>query len=1042
MLGAATEAGRLKSMQVGKTMKLQPWCLAVLIAVCAVGIQAESLVWSAGGTGDWFAAGNWAPPHVPADGDSVMIGTNVVLLTNDTPQLEAFTMTGGALVFTNWPTTLSAASFTVSGGLVTVAGPFETSAPSRVHIVCSNLTLGAAGRIVADGRGYRGGYDSNAIAGAGPGGGSDGVGGSYGGVASENGMGYAARPYGSAEAPDLPGSGGGRHWYTAGSGGGAIRIEAADRVTIDGTMSANGQVGGQYEGAGSGGAIWITCRVLAGAGGRVTARGGNAGAGGYYGSGGGGRVAIQYDPAAQSAAGPPSIWLSARGGTAGGRSGDIGTLGLSDGQLLVSPLTWDGQILPAGQSDFAWPSLTLSNGWMRFPIEGLRMAVDGDLVLTGGLARLEIGRTDDLYGRLYRSIGTTGPVLHVGGNVLVGTGAVLCVFSGCSNETDYGALVSVTGDITVATNAVIWPYAQSTNGGTVLFRAAGVTVAKGGRIDATARGFIRRFPYDDVNGSGPGAGVQNSGGSHGGRSRGGNTGYTAMDWGTPVYGIATNPITAGSAGGKHSPTLYQPGNVGGGCVRIETSGDITVDGVVTTDGGAGGGLYDGGGSGGSVNLGCRALRGAGGVISANGGSGPSMYGAGGGGGRIAVRYDPVAQSAVSIPAVVMSANGGGHPAGAYQEYVGEVGTLWLPDTRFLTAVLRHSGEILIPGFTNWAVGSLLFSNCAVRLPGDGFVLAVSNDLELVGQNTRESRVDMAGGRIRCGRLLLSRMRLALTPGATPPSNAWLQSSGLLATNALFEIFAAATNAERPGTGALIVVTGGAVLASNAWIRAWSDATNGGSAGFRFADLTIDAGAGFEANGTGFRERSGAYRGLGPGGGYDSSGAGYGGVGGNGSYVGSFGGVTYGSSNAPTAPGSQGGTHTTFWKHDSGGGGLVRVEVSGTMTVNGTITANGGSAGAASYSGGGSGGGIFLSCVTLGGAGGVLSARGGNGGTIGGGGGGGGRIAIQRVFDKASGLDVTAGGGAGDAGKGSNGVDGSVVWVWLPAPARSLMIVVR
>jgi hypothetical protein len=82
-----------------------------------------------------------------------------------------------------------------------------------------------------------------------------------------------------------------------------------------------------------------------------------------------------------------------------------------------------------------------------------------------------------------------------------------------------------------------------------------------------------------------------------------------------------------------------------------------------------------------------------------------------------------------------------------------------------------------------------------------------------------------------------------------------------------------------------------------------------------------------------------------------------------------------------------------------GGGLVRVEASnGTVTISGTISANGGNGVSSGRGGGGSGGGIFIGCKVLAGTNGVIQANAGdldgNGGP-----GGSGRIAVS--FDSAS-----------------------------------------
>ena len=107
---------------------------------------------------------------------------------------------------------------------------------------------------------------------------------------------------------------------------------------------------------------------------------------------------------------------------------------------------------------------------------------------------------------------------------------------------------------------------------------------------------------------------------------------------------------------------------------------------------------------------------------------------------------------------------------------------------------------------------------------------------------------------------------------------------------------------------------------------------------------------------------------------------------------------YGSSNAPTGPGSGGGKIVTAPLATGGsGGGAIRIEASGAVTMNGTITANGSFPVDSSYGGGGSGGSIYIMCNTFGGdTNGVLRAAGGDGiagGSGDGGGGGGGRIAV-------------------------------------------------
>ncbi|MCX7670540.1 MAG: hypothetical protein N2439_10775, partial [Anaerolineae bacterium] len=92
-----------------------------------------------------------------------------------------------------------------------------------------------------------------------------------------------------------------------------------------------------------------------------------------------------------------------------------------------------------------------------------------------------------------------------------------------------------------------------------------------------------------------------------------------------------------------------------------------------------------------------------------------------------------------------------------------------------------------------------------------------------------------------------------------------------------------------------------------------------------------------------------------------------------------------------------------------GGGAIRLLVAGMLTVNGALSANGGSAGD-TRSGGGAGGSVWINAGTLGGTG-TISANGGNGNSIYGGGGAGGRIAIRSGNGVLLGL-ITAWGGSG------------------------------
>lgn len=202
----------------------------------------------------------------------------------------------------------------------------------------------------------------------------------------------------------------------------------------------------------------------------------------------------------------------------------------------------------------------------------------------------------------------------------------------------------------------------------------------------------------------------------------------------------------------------------------------------------------------------------------------------------------------------------------------------------------------------------------------------------------------------------------------------------------------------------------------------SDAAAGLGATLKVGDLQVEAGGAIRANGKGFGQNAGS--GAGPQGNYRVGGgggghAGYGG-GGTGSYGSVGGGGTYGSALEPSGFGSGGGSYGNA--AGGTGGGLITIEATGTVTIDGVISANGTNGGVDSYyyaAGGGSGGTIVVIGAAVLGTG-TIQAIGGNGGMASyaqGGGGSGGRIMIRRL---AAGLTVQASGGTG----GSRGAAGT------------------
>lgn len=152
------------------------------------------------------------------------------------------------------------------------------------------------------------------------------------------------------------------------------------------------------------------------------------------------------------------------------------------------------------------------------------------------------------------------------------------------------------------------------------------------------------------------------------------------------------------------------------------------------------------------------------------------------------------------------------------------------------------------------------------------------------------------------------------------------------------------------------------------------------------DLTIDVNAAITANGAGFPANFGPGAGGLGSGAESGGGGGHGGAGGT-SSTGNPGGLPYGSETVPQDFGSGGGAVNGEGGGD--GGGAIRLVVNGALSINGSLSADGGKG--TVRGGGGAGGSLFVFAGDVAGPG-VITASGGNGGT-GAGGGGGGRLAF-------------------------------------------------
>ncbi len=477
----------------------------------------------------------------------------------------------------------------------------DTNGASVGFYVDGDLTIADGSGFNADGLGFRWqhgpGYDTIQFSELGSGlslANSSGAGHGGGGGPGWNCSGGG--PAGEAHAPRLAGSGGWRE-YSA-WGGGVIRIVTEGHAQIDGLLSANGGIGSGHSqwGSASGGSIWLVCRTLSGnATGLLRVDGGNARS--ISGAGGGGRIAVFYDPVAQAATALPDLKFSAAPGSRFSnspiRGAEEGSLYFPD-TLLVPALFEKGLISHArleipGFTSWAPESLTMDAGEIVLP-PGFNLDVAGDFTMLDGA-------------RLHLHAAPTNSPSEV-----------------------YGARLTVGGDLQIDSNAWLLPHAEWTNAAVVAIRVTGdVTIDQGGGIDAEGKGYA---PMSD-NKSGPGAGQNNSsGGGYGGK--GGGTG------GGAVYGTAAWPLAPGSPAGWYRYSSGLRAGQGGGAIQLLAGGNIHIDGLLNADAMPREPNYGGtGASGGAILLSGRRLTGSG-LLRANGSLNRGRTDADGGGGRIAV----------------------------------------------------------------------------------------------------------------------------------------------------------------------------------------------------------------------------------------------------------------------------------------------------------------------------------------------------------------------------------------------------------------------
>ena len=880
---------------------------------------------------------------------------------------------------------------------------------------------------------------------------------------------------GTVKADGGNGATNGTNAAAGGGAGGGIYIDTGT-LAGNGSITANGGNGGDSslttnDGGGGGGgriAIYYTTSTWSGT---TTAYGGN----GYSAtSGGAGTIYVKDNTAVTD-----TLTLNNNGRVAGtfvvGATASYTTLSLATDTAMTvngnSTLTIGntGSITPYNLSVTSGSTL-VANSVTGVTFSGTSNSIAGTLNLNS-IASLTIGNgvtvtntgtvTSTSLATLTVGGGTSGTLTTTGTwntaaltSLTVKNGATYTIGGTYSYNSSLVADVQSGGT---------WTHSVNTTAKTHFIDITLATLTVSGTIDVSSKGYQPGNSTScGTNGSGSGAGSGYSCGSYGGggAAHGGSGGASGNISGGAVYGSIATPSTMGSGGGGGNAT----GGYGGGFVKFTVSGTTTITGTVKADGGNGGtngsNAAAGGGAGGGIYIDTNTLAGNG-SITANGGDGGNSSGTndggGGGGGRIAVYYSTSTWSGTTTAyggngysasyggagtiyvknntanTDTLTLNNNGHAAGTFT-----VGTsvtynafsiasdTALTVNNNATLTINHSGSLTLNALTI-ANGSSFVANSltSVLLTNPG-----SNAGTLTMNSVTTFQVYTGASFSNTGTVNLNGLTTLTLDGSLTTTGTW-NSNAVTTLN-----INSGGTLNLGGTYTFPTTMNGTIASGGNLTHGTNTTTKTNYINLGFNNLTVSGtinvnGKGYQAGTT----ASGGGNGSGSGGGLGEansgnagSGGGYGGAGGTGQ-TNRAGGTTYGSSSNPVDLGSGGGASSA--NAGGAGGGYAKLTVTGTLTIGGSITANGsaGSANASNAGGGGSGGTIWISAGTLAGAG-SIAANGGLGGDSSaakdGGSGGGGRVYLYYIaldgvspFNTAN---VTANGGAaaGSGGAGSNG----------------------
>lgn len=818
--------------------------------------------------------------------------------------------------------------------------------------------LKVAGTLHANYRGYQ--------PEAGPGAGLNTAGGAFGGESGSGTSNSGAAPYDLIKDPSSLGSGGG-----SGSGGGYLRILVGS-LELSGAIASDGDNGESCKGGGAGGSISITATELKGSGGSIRARGGSEGACTTTGGGSGGRVAVYYTTD-NYVDGASSINFDTTGGDGGYVDGASGTVYMKHiGVDTNGHLTVDNGIRT--YSELAATSLLINESF-----DSIKTILSGTIKIPTGLTfTLPSGVID------YRMI-LQGDLDVPGAaeNLTIEKGGYLELRRSTPVVLDE-LIIKVGGILTHTTN-------YSIADATAPLYAVNIDSALikiSGNINVSSRG-CNRASCQGMGTSASGN-AQASGAGHGGYGGFGNR--ILAELGHP-YGNISTPLTVGSGGGNvygtgDSLNYNTYGGAGGGLVILNAT-SLELNGLISANGGDGEGQDPvgtsnsvhaaGGGSGGSIFISTTTLSGLGGRLTASGGLGGyygGSWGGSGSGGRVSLSFTTDSYSGGNQNLTVQAFAGIQNNSDA-----GAAGTVYINK--------NGQDRIIVDNNTNPHVqfvetpvptGALLSNLDELITRNTGTLIVEAPDTFTVHTNPSRSLSTIDYRLVVAGTLVI--------PGGAS-GNLTIANMGLL---------------EWRRGDALVVgdftIQGGGILT-----HSQNETTQAYLVNVIASNLNL-AGGQINAN----------YRGYF----YDYGPSGYSASDNGGSY-GGRGGEGYGTNSVFPSYGDLRNPNHLGHSRGGRGGGLIRLDVSGTSTINGIISADGETSlrvygVTAGPFGGGSGGGVYLNTNILNGSVGGFSAKGGSGDASRGGGGSGGRVAVFYSDDQtvagAKNLNLSAYGGFG------------------------------